>query len=62
MESGKLLLQKVHDLIEKANKPPPKLKPHEIFEMKKPGKKSKSFPQRNKKRRHKLRKVQSTKN
>jgi len=59
MESGKLLLEKVHNLIEKQNKPPPKLKPHEIFEMKK----SKSLLKRKRRRRYKiLKKFQPTKN
>jgi hypothetical protein len=57
MEPNKLLLEKIHELIERKNKPPPKLKPHQIFD----GiKKAKPLPVKKKKRKP-LRKVQSTK-
>jgi hypothetical protein len=56
MEQNKLLLEKIHELIERKNHPPPKLKPHQIFD----GiKKAKPLPVKKKKR--KPRKVQSTK-
>jgi hypothetical protein len=33
MESNHILLEKIHELIERKNSKPPKKKPHEIFDL-----------------------------